>query len=159
VELAGGIGKASVADTFDCVVVEVFEPNVPGLRERFGFDCEAVILGSDIAALEVWRGWVDVLDRLVLGAVAEFQLVCLSTCGESHDLSAETDAENWFFEGEGFADNLAEGCEDCRVTGAVTEEDAVEIREGWVGRVGCELVGVAVAVFAGGDEVVVPWSF
>jgi len=61
-----------VADAFVCVVVEVFEPDLPIFREGFVFDCESVVLGGDVAFFEVGGVWIDVLAWLVLGAVTEF---------------------------------------------------------------------------------------
>lgn len=96
VELARKEGKAGVADAFVSVIVEVFEPGAPGLRERFGFDRETVILGGDVAMFVVRRCRVNILNGLVLGAMAEFELVCCCAGGEGEDLIAEADAENRF---------------------------------------------------------------
>lgn len=52
---------------------------------------------------------------------------------------AEADAEYWFFEFEGAADDVVEWFEHCGVAWAVGHEDSVE-------------------VIAGFEEVVVPWG-
>lgn len=72
VKLAGEKWKFCVADAFVCVVVEVFEPDFPSFVEGFFVDGETVVLGGDVAVACVLRGRVNVLDGLVLGAVAEF---------------------------------------------------------------------------------------
>ena len=66
-ELDGEEGEGFVFDTFDGVVVDVFEPDGPiFFWKGFGVDGEAVILGGDVATLGL-----EVHAWLILTAVPE----------------------------------------------------------------------------------------
>src|SRR5438046_10562932 len=71
-------------------VVEIPKPRQPASRQRPLVHDIAVILGRDVAA-----GCADHDTGLILAAVSELELVGVGNGGERHDLTTETDGENW----------------------------------------------------------------
>src|SRR5438874_1199406 len=79
-----------VPHAFHCVVVQIDMADLDVLRERFGIDCEPVVLRGDRdpAALQIFH-------RLIRAAMTELEFECRSPERETEDLMAETDSEDW----------------------------------------------------------------
>lgn len=109
--------------TFVTGVVEVDKVLFPVARERGGVDGVTVVLAGNVASAGCQvEGWD------VVGAVTVFELDGSGSGGQSEQLVAETDAHDWDLRG---FHQLAEMV-DCvlavsRITGAVGNEDAVEV--------------------------------
>ena len=111
-----------VAHTLDAVVVQVDVGQLHQLRIQTGHvHAEAMVLGGDfdLAGLEI-------LDRLVAAAVAEFEFVGLAAIGQAEDLVAQADAEDRFFTQQ-FSDVFYHAFDAGRIAGAIGEKDAVWI--------------------------------
>ena len=88
-------------------------------RKRIRVDCEAVIM----------RGNLDpfgqmVKDWMIRAPVSEFQLVCFAAKGETQDLVAQANAEDWCLADE--AANVVDlRCKRLWVAWPVREEDSI----------------------------------
>ena len=122
VELRREERLAGVADTFVGAVVHVDEVRLPALRQASVVHREAVVLRSDEALVRA-----RLAHRLVVGAVAVFQLVGGGAGGDAQQLVAHADAADGFISLQGLADVLHRDLAERRVARAVGDEEAVPV--------------------------------
>ncbi len=120
-ELHAHEGFRAMANAFVGAVVGVEEPWLPIRRQGFFIDGVAVILRGDEAALAA-----DQNARLVLAAMAVFELVRFRAGGERQNLATEANAENRRLLVEKPAHGFDGFITHFRIAGAVGEHHAVK---------------------------------
>ena len=84
-------GERLVFDTFDSLIISIFEPYFPVFRQALAFDGVAVVLRGHVAfsvfSVDAW---------LILGAVSKFEFVGGGAGGYAQKLVAKADAEDGF---------------------------------------------------------------